>query len=600
DRYRDLVEHIHDLIGTHDLQGNILSINPAASKLLGMNHETIQKMNLRDLLIPEVRDQFEDYLAAIQKNGQASGLMYVQTANGGRRIWEYDNTLRLDSADGPIVRALARDVTERLQAENALRESEARYRDIFDGVQEAIFVESPDGRILEANQSACKIYGYTRAEFLAMNVTALVPEDYAVLTTEIGQISGPMETVNRRANGEVFPVEISGRVETINGEATLLVVVRDITERKQAEEKINLQLQRLSALKEIDRAISSNMDLHVSLDILLNQVLSQLGVDAASVLLLNTSDSLLEFAAGKGYRTPAIRQSRMRLGEGCAGQVGLERRVIHVPDLSLAGEQNQRAVLLKDEGFMQYFGVPLVAKGQLKGVLEVFQRSPLQPEAEWMHYLETLGGQAAIAIENAQMFEGLQQSNLELVTAYDATIAGWSHAMDLRDKETEGHTQRVTELTVQLAERMGLGARQVVHIRRGALLHDIGKLGVPDSILLKAGKLTDEEWAIMRRHPALAYEMLSPIAYLKPALDIPYCHHEKWDGTGYPRGLKGEEIPLAARIFAVVDVWDAVTSDRPYRAAWSKEKAFDYIRAESGKHFDPEVVEAFLGKFEQG
>ncbi len=187
-----------------------------------------------------------------------------------------------------------------------------------------------------------------------------------------------------------------------------------------------------------------------------------------------------------------------------------------------------------------------------------------------------------------------EEEHKKLQLAYDATIEGWSHAMDLRDKETEGHTQRVTELTLKMALALHVGEENLAHIRRGALLHDIGKLGVPDAILLKEGKLTDEEWVIMRKHPTYACEMLSQIEYLRPALDIPYCHHEKWDGTGYPRGLKGEEIPLAARMFAVVDVWDAVTSDRPYRPAWTKEQALTYIIEHSGTHFDPEIVQVFL------
>ena len=188
----------------------------------------------------------------------------------------------------------------------------------------------------------------------------------------------------------------------------------------------------------------------------------------------------------------------------------------------------------------------------------------------------------------------LQQAHAQLLTAYEATIAGWSHAMDLRDRETEGHSQRVTELTVQLAEAYGLDEDSIHQIRRGALLHDMGKIGVPDAILHKPDKLTDDEWVIMRKHPQFAYEMLYPLEYLRPAIDIPYCHHEKWDGTGYPRKLKGEDIPLAARLFAIVDVWDAVTSDRPYRPAWTKETALTYIHEQSGKHFDPQVVETFF------
>jgi putative two-component system response regulator len=190
--------------------------------------------------------------------------------------------------------------------------------------------------------------------------------------------------------------------------------------------------------------------------------------------------------------------------------------------------------------------------------------------------------------------EKLQEAHTHLLDAYEATIEGWSHAMDLRDRETEGHSRRVTDLTVKMAREHGMSEDDLVYVRRGALLHDMGKLGIPDAILQKPDKLTDEEWKIMRMHPQFAYDMLSRVEYLKAALDIPFCHHEKWDGSGYPRGLKGEEIPVAARIFAVVDVWDALTSDRPYRPAWSREDTLAYIREQSGKHFDPQIVELFF------
>lgn len=185
--------------------------------------------------------------------------------------------------------------------------------------------------------------------------------------------------------------------------------------------------------------------------------------------------------------------------------------------------------------------------------------------------------------------------NMEMMRAYDATIEGWARALDLRDKETEGHSRRVTEMTVRVARAIGLDVSEILHLRRGALLHDVGKLGIPDAILLKPGPLTQAERRVMRRHPRYAYDWLSPIAFLHPALDIPYCHHEKWDGSGYPRGLKGEDIPLAARIFAAVDIWDALSHDRPYRRAWSSEAVLDHIRLLAGTHLDPVVVEAFLG-----
>ncbi len=272
----------------------------------------------------------------------------------------------------------------------------------------------------------------------------------------------------------------------------------------------------------------------------------------------------------------------------------LNRRTVYIPDLTKQPDDSPRSVLFEDEGFISYYAVPLFAKGQLNGVLGIFHRSHLQPDEEWLDFLNTLAGQCAIAIDNATLFSGLQRSNIELSLAYDATIAGWSGALDLRDKETEGHSQRVTEMTLRLAQAMGISKEEQVQIRRGALLHDIGKMGVPDGILLKPGKLTDEEWVIMKKHPTFAYELLSPIDYLHDALDIPYCHHEKWDGTGYPRGLQGEQIPLTARIFAIVDVWDALRSDRPYRAAWSVEKVSEHIKSLAGTHFDPRVVKAFL------
>jgi putative nucleotidyltransferase with HDIG domain len=303
---------------------------------------------------------------------------------------------------------------------------------------------------------------------------------------------------------------------------------------------------------------------------------------------------MLSYAAGQGFRTQTIAGSHVRLGESYAGRVAKERRLIRVPDLREKSQPPHLARMIAEEGFITYIAVPLMVKGRVKGVLEVFHRALLQTYPEWLDFLTMLAGQTAIAVENANLVENMQQSNRDLTEAYDAAIEGWSHAMDLRDKETVGHSQRVTELTVKVARAMGIDEDQLIHIRRGALLHDIGKLAIPDHILFKPGKLTSEEWAIMQKHPEFAYEMLAPIRYLKPALPIPYFHHEKWDGTGYPLGLRGEQIPLEARVFAVTDVWDALLSDRPYRKAWTVERTLEYISSLAGSHFDHEVVECFL------
>ncbi len=354
------------------------------------------------------------------------------------------------------------------------------------------------------------------------------------------------------------------------------------------------QLERLAALRSIDLAISSVFDLQITLTILINEVIKQLNVDAASVLLVQPGSSRLEYIVGQGFYTRKIESTSLRIGEGNASQAVMERHIIQIPDLANYKGKFMRAQLLAEEEFVSYYAVPLISKGEVKGVLEIFNRSGLNPDREWLDFLETLGGQTAIAIENSILFQDLQRSNFELALAYEATIEGWSRALDLRDRETEGHTQRVTDLTLKLARKMGLSEERLTLIRRGALLHDIGKMGIPDYILLKPEELTQAEQQIMQQHPQFAYDMLEPIAYLRDALNIPYCHHEKWDGTGYPRGLAGAQIPLEARLFALVDVWDALTTDRPYRKGWPKKKALKYIQEESGKHFDPKMVEIFL------
>lgn len=358
-------------------------------------------------------------------------------------------------------------------------------------------------------------------------------------------------------------------------------------------EQTERRLKRVQALRNVEHAITACFDLDLTLNILLNHVTDHLNVDAAIILLLNQQTRMLEYAAGLGIHTPEMQQTRLALGEGYAGRVALERCVVSVPDVRYEGD-GIRTPLIESEGLVAYFGMPLIAKGQVKGVLELFHRAPMMPDQEWLDFLQTLSGKAALALDNAEMFEQLQQSNEELMHAYDTTIEGWARALELRDAETEGHSRRVTALTLQLAQAMGVSDDDLVHIYRGAILHDIGKMAIPDSILLKPSSLSEEEHAIMKQHTIYAYHMLFPIPFLRPALDIPYCHHEKWDGSGYPRGLRGEEIPLAARIFAVVDVWDALLSERPYRKGWTKVQARAYIRKQAGKHFDPHVVEVFL------
>jgi putative nucleotidyltransferase with HDIG domain len=396
----------------------------------------------------------------------------------------------------------------------------------------------------------------------------------------------------------VMFINVSQPRQLTTGEFRILNALAEIggnsIHRMRLHEQTVQQLNRLAALRSIDLAISNILDLQITLKLVINEVIKQLQVDAASVLLIQPGSGKLEYVAGQGFYTRHIEATSLRIGEGNAGRAVMERRIVEIPDLVNTEGKFMRAQLLSDEQFISYYAVPLITKGEVKGVLEIFNRTNLNPDSEWLGYLETLGGQTAIAVENSMLFQDLQRSNFELAMAYDATIEGWSRALDLRDRETEGHTQRVTDMTVSLARKLGFSEDRLIFIRRGALLHDIGKMGIPDYILHKPEELTEEELHIMQKHPQFAYDMLEPIAYLRDALNIPYCHHEKWDGTGYPRGLAGTHIPWEARLFAIVDVWDAITTDRPYRKGWPQDKALEYIREQSGKHFDPQLVEIFL------
>jgi PAS domain S-box-containing protein/putative nucleotidyltransferase with HDIG domain len=396
-----------------------------------------------------------------------------------------------------------------------------------------------------------------------------------------------------------FTINVALPRELTQSEVHLLTTLSEIAgnaiQRTTLHEQTERRLQHLSALSDIERVITSSFDLHFSLGILLNHIIAQLDIDAADVLLFDSNSLMLECVAERGFHARNINPAQLRLDRGYAGQAILDRQIIKVTNIKEQEDDKFLAMLGAHEGFLSYYAVPLMSKGYTNGVLEIFKRAPLEPDEEWLDFLKTLAGQAAIAIDNVTLFDRLQRSNSELSLAYDATIEGWSHALDLRDKETEGHSLRVTKMTMELARAFDLTDDELVQIRRGALLHDIGKMGIPDAILLKPGPLNDEEWTIMRKHPVFAYEMLAPIHYLRGALDIPYCHHERWDGTGYPRGLKGEEIPLAARLFAVVDVWDALGSKRPYRAAWPNEQLREHIKSLADTHFDPQVVKIFLG-----
>jgi PAS domain S-box-containing protein len=497
---------------------------------------------------------------------------------------------------------IQRELRSRAKADAKLRESEEKYRTLIETDNDAVFIiDAETGIILDANKKADDLLGLPHGKIIGMHQRSIHPEEDGEKCVKIlkdsltngGVVAGDICVFH--SSGKKIPVEVSVTLVERGGKRIMQSFFRDVTKRKHAEDLAKERLQRLTALHAIDMIISSSLDLRVTLSEFLDLVIAQLRVDAADVLLLNRHAQSLEFSAGRGFHSDDVQRSRLRMGEGIAGLAALEHRSISIPDLRDPSSGFRRVSLFEKEGFITYAVVPLMAKGHVTGVLEVLHRSPLVVDTEWLNFLEALAAQAAIAIDNAALFNELQRSAIEVTVAYDATLEGWANALDLRNRATERHTERVAEMTMRLARSMGIGEQELVHIRRGALLHDIGKIAIPDSILLKPGPLTDEEWALMYKHPQDAFDMLQPIAYLRPALDIPYAHHEKWDGSGYPRSLKGEQIPLAARIFAVADVWDAMTDElRPYRKAMSKEEVREHIRSLAGSHLDPKIVEAFL------
>lgn len=367
----------------------------------------------------------------------------------------------------------------------------------------------------------------------------------------------------------------------------------------------NEQLLRRQAelLREATLALSSPLDLNTRLEVILDKLSLFASFDSASIILEDLDD--MQIVAGRGFPEGVeVVGTRMQYTDKWIELIQLQQPIIF-PD----AQADPRFMPIPGTEYIRgWMGIPLVAYDRVIGFINLDSRQPNAYTEAQAALIQTFANHAAVAIENARLYEAeqrrrkdnarlldeLQVNTFELSMAYDKTLEGWARALEIRDRETSGHTRRVTELTIRLARRFGFGDEEIPHLRRGVLLHDIGKMGIPDSILKKTGPLTNEEWSEMRRHPQYAFDLLHPIAYLRPALDIPYCHHEKWDGSGYPRGLKGEEIPLAARIFAVVDVWDALLHERPYRKAWSLSETLAHIKRLSGSAFDPEVVRVFL------
>ena len=604
EQYRLLFEKAPVGILSVTIKGQITEVNTTALQILGSpSAEATKNINLltfQPLIESGISADFQsciDYAQPISAE-------HPYTTKWGKSIFVKYQLTPVLNTEGQIVliQAIIEDVTERKRAEEALKESEEKYRLLVENATIGIVI-AQDQTLKYINPRATELVDYSREELLSLDFAERIHPDDRDET--VGYYIKFLQGEETPANHIFRIIDKAGGTKWLDSNAVLvnwegrpasLNFLMEITKRKQAEETLRQRLTELETLYEGGLILSQITNPHRIAQKLIALIAEKLKWRHVTIRRYHAEDGSLELLAFSHKDTKERSTIRKRFqsmiskaGDGLSGWVVQHGTTVRSGDLS-----RDSRYLEVEPGLQSGLYVPMKIGGQVMGVISIeSELLDAFTEAD-ERLITTLAAQAAITLDNNKLLEDLQKSNDRLSQAYDDTIEGWSNALDLRDKETEGHTLRVTSLAEELAREMGIPDLDIIHVRRGSLLHDIGKMGVPDRILLKPDKLTDDEWVIMREHPVYAYNLLSRIEFLRPALSVPHYHHEKWDGSGYPDGLKGEQIPLAARIFSIIDVFDALTSDRPYRPAWSRDEAINYILEQSGAHFDPNVVKVFM------
>jgi PAS domain S-box-containing protein len=481
--------------------------------------------------------------------------------------------------------------------ENRIREREKEYRQLVETMSEGLVVANYDGTISYVNPRLCQLIGYQYDEIVGKPFIHYFHKDLKDNTLRLwnnpemmkGQVY-ESQLITNRGNIVYAAISTEPQFDELGEYTGVLAVITDISDRKAFEMNLQRKLNEIASLREIDMSILSQEDYDGVVNTVLQQIRNHLHADGAAIFVASPITKALEFASGF-FLKEMIAYDQMDIDHDSFQHIADLKEGRQIDKTS---DENLVCDWFKDKDFNVLYIMPIEINDINHGFVEIAYFDEINLDEEWHNYFNALITQMAVGISKIHLIKDLKESNVVLKEAYDGIIRGWAKALELRDEETKGHSDRVYELSVKMALKNNYTDRKLEAFRRGALLHDIGKMGIPDSILLKPGKLTPEEWNIMKLHPDLAYVLLSEIPFLREAIEIPYYHHERWDGSGYPSGLKGEDIPLAARIFAVIDVWDALTSNRPYRQAWSKQKTRDYLIQNKGIQFDPDIVDQFF------
>ncbi|MEZ4523766.1 MAG: PAS domain S-box protein [Thermomicrobiales bacterium] len=589
DRTTRILDRVKGGVLLYDRSGNLTYANPAVQEITGRS-----------------AGEFFESQRFLLGSESARNIDQTFEHSDGRVVHATLDITPLE--DGGVISIY--DTSSIRRAAQIMHANQARLRSIVETAIEGILTLDAQGQVESLNPAAEQMFRASSSEAVGKHLVDLIPEhftgddEHQYLHDYFDTLPGGAEDEVHelyavRTDGSAFPIEMNLRHYDHRNRRKFIASVRDVSKQKAAEERVARQLWQLRALHRVDRALSASRDQQVILDVAADQIIMTPDIDIAIIRSFSDVSQELTLRSERGLAASESVAPIVRPGHGLAGRSAFDRQpvVLEHADDSLVWEGETPA--FGKGSPVAGLAIPLIVSSQLKGTIEVYGRDREQISDETVGFLNSLSYQVANAIDETDLFSALVRSKQLPESAYESTLEGWSRALEMRRVDTEGHAMRVSQMAVELGREMRLEGEDLKSLRRGALLHDIGKIGIPDAVLHKPGTLDEDDWAMIREVPKHAMDLLSGLPFLRDASSVPYFHHEKWDGTGYPNGLVGEAIPLAARIFAVVDVWDTLISDRPYRKALSREQAIEEILSQSGTSFDPRVVDAFLRIIEE-